>query len=87
MSAGPPSMTLPQAKTPWNSTKLLTKPLLPTPYHISHSDRPRAAGGLEDGIFAWKKGALNYSFGSAASWLHDLDRVTFPLKCNLSKSS
>ena len=57
MSAAPASMTPPLAKTPRNRNELLTKPLLAKPHHSSGPDRSRAAGGLEDGGFAWKKGA------------------------------
>lgn len=40
-----------------NRNKLLTKPQFSKPHHSSGSDRMRAAGGLEDGGFAWKKAA------------------------------
>lgn len=81
MSAALTSMTLPQAKTLWNRNEILTKPPLAKSHHNSGPDRTRAAGGLEDGRFAWEKGALHYGLGSATNWPHDLGHNTFHLKC------
>lgn len=77
VSAAPTSVTLPQAKTLWNRNELLTKPPLAKSHHSSGPDRTRAAGGLEDWRFAWEKGALNYTPGSATNWPHDLGQVMF----------